>query len=82
MIATFDTSRRRAVLIACKVVDCSARDTVDLGAFSAGSLPGTLDVTVGRDGRPRVLWHDRPANGKRAEFRTFLLACREARCGA
>ncbi|WP_021593764.1 hypothetical protein [Actinomadura welshii] len=82
LIATFDTSRRRAVLIACKVADCSARDTVDLGAFSAGFLPGTLDVTVGRDGRPRVLWHGRPADGKRADFRTFLLTCREARCGA
>ncbi|MGP4025787.1 hypothetical protein [Actinomadura sp. 3N407] len=80
-LASFDVSRRMVVLIACAVPDCSRRDTVDLGTFDMGS-PGTvtagdlgvLDLAVGRDGRPRVLWN----------FTTHanLLTCRDTRCGS
>jgi hypothetical protein len=84
LIATFDMPRKRAILIACDVPDCSLHDTVDLGAFSAYS--GELDIAVGRDGRPRVLWINRDVgrypHQDTTSYTGYLLTCLEARCGA
>ncbi|MEU6717925.1 hypothetical protein ABZ897_41205 [Nonomuraea sp. NPDC046802] len=78
LIATFDIPRKRAILIACDVPDCSRRDTVDLGAYVEDH--GELDMTVGRDGRPRVLWDSRLTPGHPGPAGTYLLTCRDARC--
>ncbi|MFC4014316.1 hypothetical protein ACFOY2_44325 [Nonomuraea purpurea] len=79
LIATFDIPRKRAILIVCDVPDCSRRDTVDLGAYDT-SHPGELDMAVGQDGRPRVLWNYRGITGHPSPTGTYLLTCRDARC--
>ncbi|MGP4022546.1 hypothetical protein [Actinomadura sp. 3N407] len=79
IVATIDRPHKRAVLIVCDVADCSRRDTVDLGGYSTDHA-GSLDMSVARDGRPRVLWDYRM--GAESPYTTFLLTCRESRCGS
>jgi hypothetical protein len=63
------------ILITCRDARCVSRSTVPLQA--AEDFPGPLDLKVGPDGRPRILWADAYKTGN-----LRLLTCSEPRCGA
>ncbi|WP_433182434.1 hypothetical protein [Actinoallomurus sp. CA-150999] len=78
LVATYDLRRKAAMLIDCQDMGCTHRRSVALGALKNG--PGYLDLAVGRDRRPSVLWSDEPPE----RFTTgplHLTTCARPRCG-
>ncbi|MCP2338992.1 hypothetical protein [Actinomadura rupiterrae] len=78
VIATYGPSGHAVTVIACRTADCARRTTSRIAANRG--TPGPMDLAVGRNGRPRVLWYGRSpgADG----FRLHLTTCRHARCDA
>ena len=78
IVATYDLARHHTVLIACHDRGCTRRTQTVVGQFDNG--PGYLDLAVGRDGDPRVLWSDEPQSLFYSTGPLHLTICRDARC--
>jgi hypothetical protein len=78
VVATYDLDRHHTVLIACHDSGCARRTQVVLGRFEQG--PGYLDLAIGRDGDPRVLWSDQPQSLFFSSGPLHLTICRDPRC--
>ena len=76
LIAVDDLTDSSVALIACRDPGCARRDRTRIGAFTG--VPGPMDVAVGRDGNPRILWVGRTAGRPRGAL--HLTTCRTPRC--
>ncbi|WP_433182431.1 hypothetical protein [Actinoallomurus sp. CA-150999] len=79
LVATYDLGRKAAVLIDCQDAGCARRRSVVLGRLK--NRPGYLDLAVGGDRRPRVLWTDERAGLSVGTSRLHLTTCARLRCG-
>jgi hypothetical protein len=79
LVATYDLRRKAAVLIDCQDAGCTHRRSVVLGTLKNG--PGYLDLAVGADRRPRVLWGDESPDLFSDGGPLHLTTCARPRCG-
>ncbi|GAA4639607.1 hypothetical protein GCM10023196_101870 [Actinoallomurus vinaceus] len=79
LVATYDLRRKAAVLIDCQDLGCTHRRSVVLGTLKNG--PGYLDLAVGGDRRPRVLWGDQSPGLFSHGGPLHLTTCGRPRCG-
>ncbi|WP_271220208.1 hypothetical protein [Streptosporangium carneum] len=66
------------VLVACRATGRGDRSSVRIATTEV--FPGPVDLRVGADGRPRVLWAD-AHDDLRSGSVLRLLTCAEPRCG-
>ncbi|MER7547382.1 hypothetical protein ABTW95_30670 [Spirillospora sp. NPDC127506] len=76
LVAVHDLTGSSVTLLACRDAGCTRRDATRVGAYT--EIPGPLDLAVGRDGRPRILWAARTAGRPHGEL--HLTTCRRPRC--
>ena len=76
LVAVHDLTGSSVMLLACRDAGCTRRDATRVGAYT--EIPGPLDLAVGRDGRPRILWAARTAGRPHGEL--HLTTCRRPRC--
>jgi hypothetical protein len=81
LVATYDLARRRLVLIACHDAGCTSRTEVPIAPMEKG--PGYLDLVIGRDRQPWVLWLDAPSSlFESGGGPLHLTICQDRRCTA
>jgi hypothetical protein len=80
LLVTYDLARRRLVLITCHDAGCTSRTDVPIAPMEKG--PGYVDLVVGHDRRPRVLWIDAPSSLFGTGGPLHLTICQDPRCAA
>ncbi len=77
LVATYSAAGDRVVLVSCSGVACRDRTRVPLARVR--EHPGSIDLAIGADGRPRVLWTDLVGEDTHDGV-LHVLTCQRPRC--